>query len=174
MNDIKLTNREQIGILCVAIALMLAIFLAVYIPKGPRQEFLDAKFEITMLSQKIQELELLKLDAQIQIDEQAALLNILKDRPGNFDLLTYIDQSIRKNNLTDRATFQRASSQLSSKEQPMVQLELDNISLEECVDLLHEIYTSNNLIALYKMSYLRPAKNGQGLSCSMILATINI
>ena len=174
MNDIKLNKREQTGILCAAIALMLVIFLAVYIPQGPRKKYSAARSNIGNLTQELQNLELLKLDAQLQIDEQSALINILKDRSNSFELLTYVDQVIRKNNLTDRAAFPRASSQLSSKQQPMVQLELNNISLQEIVDLLHDVYTSNNLVALYKVSYLRPANNNQGLSCSLILATISI
>ena len=54
----------------------------------------------------------------------------------------------------------------------MVQLRLQGVAFEQLVDFLHQIYSGDRLIALYKLDFLRPSPTEKGLDCDITLVTL--
>jgi len=117
---------------------------------------------------------LTKMEEEMRLESQQVLMDRVKGRPQNFELLTFIDRLLVDNNLKDRAQLAYFRGARASNEQPMVDLRLSNVGLQELIDFLHAMYNSNNLIAMYKLDSLRPANNRQGLDCTITLATLKL
>ncbi len=54
----------------------------------------------------------------------------------------------------------------------MVGMEVTGMSLEQCIDLFHEVYSANQLIVVYSMSSLGPSNRGSGLDLSITFLTL--
>lgn len=176
LKDLDLEPRERLALICGVVALLLAVFLLIYIPIGPRAAYVRSAERLEGLQYELQDAQLTKLETQDELDNQKRLIALLDSRPPDFDLYAFIESTCRDMNLRadNRATLQNYRTRNSSANQPMVQLDLDGVSLEELIDLLYTIYDSRNLIAVYKMDELAPAANGQGLNCSMTLVTLKV
>lgn len=86
---------------------------------------------------------------------------------GSFDLYNFSNQCIASGKLQDRASLQSVGLPSKDKAFEGVQITLKNINMQELVDLLHKMYSSNNLIMMKKMSYLRASRDKKGLECSL-------
>lgn len=90
-------------------------------------------------------------------------------RAGSFDLYTATNNWITQTKLTGRADLQ--SKSLGGREAAFdgIQITLKNINMKEILDLLHAMYSSENLITMRAMPYLRPARDGKGLECAIVM-----
>jgi hypothetical protein len=50
----------------------------------------------------------------------------------------------------------------------MLQLKLNGISLQELIDFLHKIYTSKNLVVVYRVESLKPTPDNKGLDYNVV------
>ena len=102
-------------------------------------------------------------------EDQKVIQAKLRARAGSFNLYTATNQWIQQTKLSGRADLQ--SQGLSSREGAIegVQITLKNVGMNEILDLLHKMYDSENLITMQQMPYLRPARDGKGLDCSIIM-----
>jgi len=174
MNQLNLDPKERMGLLIGLGALAVVIGLALYIPSGPKLNYERAKVRLENLENDLQLARLTKMEEELRLESQQVLMDRVKGRPQNFELLTFIDRLLVDNNLKDRAQLAYFRGARASTEQPMVDLRLSNVGLQELIDFLHAMYNSNNLIAMYKLDSLRPANNRQGLDCTITLATLKL
>lgn len=175
MATLQLNQRERLGVILAAGALLLVAFLLVYIPMGPRRNYIASRDAVLSAQRELATAKLMKLDAEARRQSQEILVSKLKARAPGFDLLTFVDgviteTGLRNNNRNPEIENFRLRS--ADDRQPMVTVRLNNVSLRELVDFLHRIYASDNVVALYKLDDLSPASNGQGLNCNLTLVTL--
>lgn len=169
-----LDKRDKATLLFAAIFMLLALFMAIYVPGtlGKRHQSARAQLE-----QKEQELQLAQLDLmaeQERVQRQEKLLAILNARDPRFDLFSYVNAAIKEAGLTDRAKLQIApTTRSSSPRHPMVELELTSVSLAEVIELFYKVGGSNNLIGVHKMT-LEPAEREKGLQCEVTFVTLKV
>jgi hypothetical protein len=170
----NLDLREKIALALGIIATMIALALAVYVPLGPRKGYITSQDELASLKQEYELQIMYKLDEDERLQKQKALMEILKKRPADFSLFTHVDNLLTATNLRSRAQLEQYKPRNASPKQPMVQLRLQGISSQELIDFLHKVYADNNLIAVYKMDFLRSATNEQGFDCDITFVTLTL
>ena len=168
----KLDKKERTGLLLGILALCLVFALCLYVPAGPLKVYNEARDEVQQLRTELKQKETMRALEKERLDSHLNLKNKLAARPASFDLFSFVNRILDKTKIIDRAKLDNYRTKRFSQEQPMVQLRLERVSLEELVNFFHQIYASDNLIALYKMDRLRPAPNERGLDCDIILASI--
>lgn len=174
MNQLNLEPKERMSLLIGLLALVVVIGLALYIPAGPKANFERSKSRLAGLENDVQLAILEKIDEEARLESQKALMERVRQRPADFELLTFIDKKLIESGLKDRAQLSYFRGARVMDEQPMVDLRLSNVGLQELINFYHAIYDSGNLVAMHKLDSLRPANNRQGLDCIMTLATLKI
>ena len=101
-------------------------------------------------------------------------MELLKTRPPGFDLWSFVNTVLTSTNLKERANLEnsnkpRTTRGEASEDVTMVRLRLEGVTLTELTDLLYAVYSSNNLVVVNKVDYLRPASSGKGVECSLTL-----
>ncbi|HIA47004.1 MAG TPA: hypothetical protein EYN96_03305 [Candidatus Hydrogenedentes bacterium] len=124
------------------------------------------------LSQSIERMETVRMWSDAILDEregQKVVQAKLDARAPSFDLYTLTNQWIQQTKLSGRADLQ--DNGLKSREGVFdgVQITLKNVNMKEILDLLHKMYSSENLITMQRMSHLRPSRDGKGLECALVM-----
>ena len=91
----------------------------------------------------------------------------LNARARSFDLYNFSNKCLAELKLADRTSLQSVGLSSNDKAFDGVQITMKNISMKELIDLLHTMYSSNNLIMMQEMTYLRPSRDKKGLECSL-------
>lgn len=167
-------QRGRIGSYFALLVLLLVFILAVYIPWGPRKNYLrsaenvkDLRNELILAQGSLQE-------EQVRLKEQEQLMQILDKRDKSFDLFSFVNNLLKETNLISRARLENYRTSRTSPKQPMVQLQIDGVNLQELIDFLHKVYASGNAVVVYEMERLQAAKNNNGLECYMKLMTVKL
>jgi hypothetical protein len=170
----KLDWRERLALGCGLTALLLVFAMLFYIPTGPKKEFEDAKDAIKRLEGQHQLAQVDLMEAQDRLQSQELFMEQLKGRPARFDLFSFVERTLREKDLMERAELSRGRpSRNAPANQPMVDLNLSNVSLDELITFLHKVYAENYLVVMYKLN-LKPAVRDHGLSCEITFATIKV
>jgi hypothetical protein len=172
MTTLKLDRRERIGLLLSLLLLLFIIGLLLYVPRGPRQRYLDSIRDLSAMRDEYRLAAMAQLDAETQIQGQKVLMEKLDSRPPNFDLFASVNNFLRELDLMERAQLENYRPRNTSPLQPMVRLKLSHVTLKELLDFLHKIYAGNNVIAVYQLDRLQPAANRKGIDCDITLVTI--
>ena len=110
-----------------------------------------------------------------RVDGQRKLSDLIAKRKADFDLWSYVNTALAETKLKDSANLKNYRPPSHRKEVvedvTMVQLELNGVTLKQLTALLHEIYSSGNLVALYKLESLKAGHGGKGLDCSLTFLT---
>lgn len=174
MKPTQLERRDQIALACAALVVLLVLFMAFYLPAGPLKKYRnaeralkDAHSNLTMWQQQKQE-QLARLKSQESFQQR------LSARPKPFNMLSFLEQTLRESNLNQRYELNTSRDRRSTPTQPMADLELRGVGLEELVNFLHRIYSSGNLVAVYEVDYIRPTREQKGLDVKMTLVTVNV
>lgn len=170
--NLNLDLKEKIALFLGILASVMVLLLAVYVPVGPRKWYKDSQAELASVKEELQLQTLFRQEEEERLNKQKVLMEKLKGRPAEFSLFTYVDNLLTSTNLRNRAQLEQYRPRNASPKQPMVQLRLQGIDFKELVDFLHKVYSSGNLIAVYKMDYLRPAPNEKGLDCDITFVTL--
>lgn len=170
----KLDTREKIALYLGVLACILTLILAVYVPAGPRKWYAKSQSELASLQEQLQLQQLFYMDEAERLNKQKVLMEKLENRPQGFSLFTYVDNLLNSTGLRTGAQLEEYKPRDVSPKQPMVQLRLQNMSFEQLVDFLHKLYGENNLIALYKLDYLRPSPSEKGLDCDITFVTLTL
>ncbi len=86
-----------------------------------------------------------------------------------FDLWTHIDSVVKILALGQRADIRSVKGVASPTDKvSAVQMQLTGVSLQELVDLLYKIYSSDYIIILDRVDQIKPSQNGHGLDCRMV------
>ena len=174
MTQLNLDPKERMSLYVGLLALVVVIGLALYIPAGPKDNFERSRARLANLENDLQLALLTKIDEEARLESQEALMERVRERPANFELLTFIDRMLIESGLKDRAQLSYFRGARAMDEQPMVDLRLSNVGLSELLNFFHAMYDSGNLVAMHKLDSLRPANNRQGLDCVMTLATLKL
>lgn len=174
MQPLDLDPRERAALALGGLALFLVLLLAFYIPSGPKARHERAKNLVADLQTELNLAALTRVEEQERLESQEQLRLRLEARPHTFDFFAFVNNTLRDAGLADRYQLNDYRTRTMSANQPMVDLRVEGVTLRELVDLLHRLYSSGNLVVLYKMDQLRPAPNGQGLDCQMTLATLRL
>lgn len=170
----KLDTREKIALYLGILACVLAFILAVYVPAGPRKWYAQSERELESLQEELQLQQLFYLDEAERLNKQKVLMEKLENRKPGFSLFTYVDNLLTSTGLRAGAQLEEYKPRDTSPRQPMVQLRLQGVAFEQLVEFLHKVYGENNLIALYKLDYLRPSPTEKGLDCDITLVTLTL
>ena len=107
--------------------------------------------------------------AEVQAEQQGheALAALLAER-GSFDLFSYTNQTLQRLDLREHASLNNAPRPNPTLAE--VEVTVRGVTLEQLVNLLHEIQGEGRLVAVRSV-VLQPAPDERGLVCSMRLAT---
>ena len=170
----NLDTREKIALGLGLLASLLAILLAVYVPTGPRKGYIESQQQLASIKTDLELQMAFKNEERDRLEKQKALMEKLEERSGDFSLFTYVDNLLTHTGLRGRAQLEQYRPRNASPHQPMVQLRLQGVATEELVSFLHRIYGGSNLVAVYKVDYLRPAANEKGLDCDITFVTLTL
>lgn len=168
----NLDMRDKLGLGCAGLAVLLVAGMILYIPTGPQARYIESLRAMKEAQRQLVMSQKVKAEEEARLRSQEALMAKLTARPPSFDFFSYVNRQLQQAKLLNRAKLDNYRTRTSSAKQPMVQLRLDGVGLKELTDFLHQLYSSGNLIAVYKMDRLRPAVNGQGLECDLTLVTL--
>ena len=172
--NLNLDLREKIALSLGILATLLVVILAIYVPTGPRKWYAESERELALLREELELQELFRQEEEDRLNRQKVLMEKLEGRPDNFSLFTYVDNLLNSTGLRGRAQLEQYRPRNISAKQPMVQLRLQGVAFEELIDFLFKVYSANNLIAVYKMDYLRPAPTDRGLDCDITFVTLTL
>ncbi|MCF6283818.1 MAG: hypothetical protein L3K26_01310 [Candidatus Hydrogenedentes bacterium] len=171
-----LDKREKGTVIFAALFLVLALFMAFYVPNSWGKRYKAAKAQ---LAQKEQELQLARLDKiteEERVHSQQLLLEQLEARGSTFSLFPFVNSMVSEAGLSERAKLGNATSARNRRKwpkHPMVELELTGVSLEEVVDLLYKIRSSKNLVSIYTLE-MEPAVRDKGLRCEITFVSVKV
>ncbi|HPU96558.1 MAG TPA: hypothetical protein PLO53_01245 [Candidatus Hydrogenedentes bacterium] len=168
----NLDQRDRIGLMFVFFVAVLVLMMAAYIPRGPRQRWLNSESALTASRSALQEKLLQYADQQDRLARQKQLMELLEKRPSDFSLFALMDNLLNKTGLRSKAQLEQYRPRGASARQPMVQLRMQGVALSELVSLLHETLKRENVVAVYKVDALKPAVTGKGLDCDITFATV--
>jgi hypothetical protein len=170
-----MSPKNRLALLSGGLALLIVLGLAMYIPAGPRKNYVTSSTEVSTLQNELNMAMLMKKEQEMRLQSQEKLMETLKSRPANFDLFSYMSTVLNDSGLTEdgRALLENLRNRRDLENQPAVDLTLSRVSLEELIDLLHKVYTSNNLIAVYKVDRIQPERTGNGLDCKLTLVSLS-
>lgn len=170
--SIQLDKREKTGLFFGGLAFLLVIFMMLYIPMGPSKNYAESLRRLENAREELMFAQIEKTAEEERLRSQEALRVLLESRSASFDFFSFVNNALRRANLTDRAQLENFRTRQSTAQQPMLNLRLQGVSLKELVDFFHHIYSSGNLVAVYKIDRIRPSTGSKGLDCEITLVTL--
>ena len=170
----NLDRRDKVALGCGATALLLVIFMLVYIPIGPKKDY-EASRKLVAQGEKnrLAMYDNLMFE-NARLSSQGQFLRILDKREDRFDLFRFVSRTLSESELFSRATLTNVpTSRNNPASRPMVTLDLKGVATKELVAFLHKLYASDNLVVVNTMR-LKPAQNNLGLICNLRLLTVKI
>ena len=171
MAKIKLDKQERAGLALAGLALFLVLGGLLYIPQGPMKDFRQSQSEVNRLKSDLLTTRSILQDEKKRVQEQRWIREALEQRPPNFSLLATLDA------LKNKIGLQKAS--VSSQSPPrgvdnveLANMDIEGMSLDQLLDLLHGVYQAGNLIVVYNMSTLTTMPDDQGLRCRLTFLTL--
>jgi len=174
MGTNDLDTREKGTLVFAALFLALTLFMAVYVPNTWGKRHAAAQSQLNQKKQELQLAQVEKLAEEARVASQQQLLELLDARGASFSLFPFINGMVSEAGLSERAKLgndQSARNRQQWPKHPMVELELNGVSLDELVDLLYKIRSSNNLVSIFKME-MEPAVRDRGLRCTITFVSI--
>ena len=171
MSDQDNPKQDRLSFILTATAVSLVVFMIVFIPINPLRKY---KRSVTTLENTRQQLDsaVVLRDAHLErLRDQEILMKRLDERKPDFDLYTFVNSVLAEETLRERANLRKTVAKLDksgavSNQVTMVELGLTGVTLKELTNVLHKVYSSNNLIVVYRMT-LRPENNDKGLGCDI-------
>lgn len=167
MAKLNLGNREQKA---VALGAVVAVLIVGWIAaRGPLDTYRKSKIRVQTAEQNLEMARILHGEI-INARKNEELIRKQLTQRGNLDLSSFLSGIVREKGLYERnaevKAFQRG---LKSDKLVAVQVELKGVSAAELLDVLHRIYSSENLVVLHKLDWIKLSLNKQGLDCNMVL-----
>lgn len=174
--NINLQRREKI-IVAVAGALLVILLLLqlIVFPIIDRREMLGKR-----IVQKRQALgEIKQLANEYQALTSGTLSNEarLKNRPKSFTLFSFLDALAGKSGIKQNIIYMKPSS-TNLKNSPyslsMVEMKINNLTMEQLVNFLHGVETSQEMIWVKRVSLARGEKEGQMIDAVLQVETFQL
>ncbi len=168
MAGMQLQKREKI---MVALGVISVVgVLAYHITQGPLEAYQQIQEEYEEARFSLSQAALWRTEIVQARGSHEAMAEHIESRGGNFNLLTFVNNTLSEHGLIERADFSNARPGVGgvpAGDFEGVQLHLSGVSMEELIDFLYTLYDSGNLIVLSDLRYLRPADDGRGLDMEM-------
>ena len=175
VND--LDRREKGTIAFALLFLALALFMVFYVPNTWGKRYHGARQRVADKQQELQLAHLEKLEEEERVRSQEELLAILQARDPRFELFSFVNRIAGETGLSGRARLENREASRRPRgfpeNHPLVDLELSGVSLEELIDLLYKVRSSNNLVAVYKLE-IEPMLRDQGLHCDITFVSVKV
>ena len=172
MAKLAMQKREKIVLAVGAVVVVVIVGQWLFSASGPLNAYGRSVQQVTAARQRLLEAQLMRDEALARRQSTQALEQKLRNRSA-FGLYTHVDNALRAQDLKSgegaRATLETQNTAVRSGAFEAVKLQLDGVSMDELLGLLVRIYSGDNLVVLDRLDELRPADDGQGLSCSMVL-----
>ena len=172
----ELDKREKGTVMFAALFCVLALFMAYYVPNSWGKKYNAAKSQLAQKQQELQLVQVDKLAEEERVLSQQQLLTQLNARGSSFSLFPFINGMVSDAGLSERAKLGNDQSARNRKQwprHPMVELELTGVSLDEVVELLYKIRSSDNLVTIYQME-MEPAVRDRGLRCEITFVSVKV
>lgn len=166
MANLKLQERERRMLIGGGIAA--AVIVLYLLGEGPLQAYRESEQKVEQARDRLKQAQAIHDSVVRNREEQAILREKLVSKPG-FDLLNFVNDVVNEGGLSARASIDNSGRAVTgSSDLASVRVGLKGVSLEELVDFLHRVYSSDNLIVLHNLDQLVPAGDKKGLDCEMV------
>ncbi|HNZ18107.1 MAG TPA: hypothetical protein PLB67_13655 [Candidatus Hydrogenedentes bacterium] len=172
MAKIAMQKREKMVVLIGAVVVAVIVSQWLFSNRGPFRMYHQSIREVEAARLRLQDAQVVRDEALGRLQSNVALEAKLRSR-GAFGLYSHVDRALQAQNLKGgqgaRATLETQNTAVRSGAFEAVKLHLEGVSMEELLDLLLRIHSGENLIVLDRLDELRPADDGRGLVCDMVL-----
>lgn len=159
-------NLKKRDIILIAAGMVVLALIAVIQARAFAQEYDRAKSNLELAARNLEEAREMRFYIEEERAGQRAVNKQIRARRAYGDLFSFMNRTLRSLDLVNRGTLANAPQRGTSLEG--VKLTLRGVSMEELVNLLHDVHASKNLVAVSSLNFLRPARDGKGLDCEMI------
>lgn len=177
MNGQESKKQDRLSFIFAATAVALVVFMLIFIPLNPLRKYRRSAAQVQTRRDEVAALVQVRDTHLERLRNQEILMKRLNDRPPNFRLWSSIIGVLDEERLRDKANLTEVAPKLdksgaTSTQVTMVELELTGVTLKELTNILHKVYSGNNLIVVYRM-LLRPSNDDRGLECKVTFLTPN-
>lgn len=164
-------QQDRFSFILTATAVALVVFMIVFIPINPLRKYKRSVANLNNTRQDFESAVMLRDGHLERLRNQEILMKRINERQPNFDLYSFVNSVLAEEALRERANLRKIAAKLDksgevSQQVTMVELGLTGVSLKDLANVLHKVYSSNNLIVVYRM-VLRPDNNEKGLGCDI-------
>lgn len=170
---IQLKRREKkIVVACLAIAAVILAHFAVISPALARRNELKSRIQRARVEGE--ELKRLKLQYDQILKETEKINSRIKNRPRNFTLFSFLDQTASRLNLKNNLAAMKPSRRQVDQHlvEDMVEVRLEGISLENLVAYLYEIERTGAAVVISSIRIQPESRLGGGLNVSMLVNSL--
>lgn len=136
---------------------------------GPIALYQRSANQLADARSRLEQAQMIQAEVAYERQSRQQLQEVVKGRPASYDLFTFVNRAIREANLNDRAP--QLQNRPVGDQFEGVQITLSGVSIDELIRFLHRVYEADSLVMLDRLDYLREARDGRGLDCSMVLKT---
>jgi len=163
----SLEKRERWALfVCGVVVLATVLYLVV---EGPLEKYTISKGQLIAARQNLARARAMHGEIQEARQDREAVQKVIGARGSGYNLLTAVSRAVQIAQLTDRAVLDSLPRELVDAS--AVKITLRGVSMQELVDLFHDVHSKDSLVVLHRVSHLRPALDGKGLDCEVILIT---
>jgi general secretion pathway protein M len=170
---IQLKEREKkIVAACVIVAAVIIVYFALISPALSKRIELERQIKQTRMQSV--ELKLLKRQYDQILKETEKINQKVKNRPRNFTLFSFLDQTASRLNLKNNLAAMKPSRRTLDKNlvEDMVEVRLEGISLENLVSYLYEIERTGAAVAISSIRIQPESRLGGGLNVQMLVNSL--
>jgi len=172
MAKFAMQKREKIVVTVGAVVVAVIVLQWLFSDRGPFNAYSQSIRQVQAARNRLLDAQLIRDEALARRKSRQAIQARLRER-GSFRLYSHVDRALEAQNLkseqSTRAILETQNTAVRSGNFEAVRLQLRGVSMTELLDLLVRIYSGGNLVVLERLDELRPADDGQGLDCSMVL-----
>lgn len=159
----KLQPRERIAVIAGGI---IVLFIILYTPLDKAwSAYEKSQTNLVAAKKRLADVKQWRTEIDAEREGHQAIDARIKARGPRFNLYTFASNGIRKHGLESKAQIENKRSIATGGRLSEVQITLTSVTMEEFVELLHDLYAANNLIILRKLDYLKVSRTGKGLDC---------
>jgi len=133
--------------------------------QGPLKKYQLSAKNVVEARNRIKTLRTVEATVASERRGQEAFKKLVDSRRRGFDLFVYL-QELSRADLPGRVDLKN-SVVTSGGGIAEVVVTMNGVSIEQFVDFLHKVYSSNNLIAVPRVDYVRLARDQKGLDCRL-------
>ncbi len=163
----NLEKREQTVLALGGVVILVAV--GYWGSRGPWEKYQAAKAHVVQARERLARAKALEEEVRQTRQSREIIEKLIQGRGPAYNLWTVVSRAVQTTQLTDRAEVSSRPEELTDAS--AVGLTLNRVTLEEVVNVLHAIHSSDSLVVFHRLSHLRPAMDGKGLECELILIT---